>query len=152
MGSIVAILIVTSPFVFYSYVRFPDVKVWETPFFVFESKYYESVSTFMWVFLQKFVFLYLMIIWFFTSKNWWNSAILVPISMLLYQIIILFNDEFQYKDEFITDKYVIISISIAVCLFLYYIRKKLSSYIRAIGLADNITSKINELEKELHEE
>jgi hypothetical protein len=103
----------------------------------------------MWVFLQKFVWLYLMIIWFFTSKNWWNKAILCPIGMLVYQIIILLNDEIKFKDESL-DKFVVIPIAIGVCAILLVVRQKLAFYVDAISLKERIEDDINQIEKELH--
>ncbi|WP_134344400.1 hypothetical protein [Flavobacterium psychrophilum] len=102
----------------------------------------------MWVFLQKFVWFYLMIIWYFTSKNWWNKAILCPIGMLLYQIIILLNDEIKFKDEEF-DEIIIIPIIISVCLLLLIIRKKLAFYVDAISLKERLEEEINQIEQEL---
>lgn len=146
--SIIAVIIATTPIIFYSYECFPDVKIWETSFFTYTSIYYQSVSTFVWVFMQKFIFLYLMIIWFFTSKNWWNKSILVPIGMLLYQITILVNDEIHFKDVFLIDKFFILTITAVFLFFLIKIRNKLLFYINAIDLKDQIEIEISKIESE----
>ena len=146
--SIIAIVIAITPIVFYSYESFPDVKVWKTSFFTYTSLYYESVSTFVWVFLQKFIFLYLMIIWFFTSSNWWNKAILAPIGMLIYQIIILINDEVQFIETVKLDKFIILPIVIAILVFLVQMRNKLLFYINALDLKAQIENEIDKIEAE----
>lgn len=146
--SIIAIVIAITPIVFYSYESFPDVKVWETSFFTYTSLYYESVSTFVWVFLQKFIFLYLMIIWFFTSSNWWNKSILAPIGMLIYQIIILINDEVQFIETIRLDKFIILPIVIAILVFLIQMRNKLLFYINALDLKQQIENEIDKIETE----
>ena len=148
--SILIILIVICPVIFYSYSCFPDVKVWETYFFTFHSYYYESVYAFMWTFLQKFVVLYLMLIWFFTSKNWWNKAILVPIGMFLYQIVMMVNEEVVKKDEIKFDKFFIIPLVIGICILLILIRNKILFYSETLDLKDRIDNDINQIEKELH--
>ncbi len=146
--SIIAIVIAITPIVFYSYESFPDVKVWKTSFFTYTSLYYESVSTFVWVFLQKFIFLYLMIIWFFTSSNWWNKSILAPIGMLIYQIIILINDEVQFIETIRLDKFIILPIVIAILVFLIQMRNKLLFYINALDLKAQIENEIDKIETE----
>lgn len=148
--SIIAVLIIITPIIFYSYQCFPSVKTWETSLFTYTSKYYENVSTFMWVFLQKFVFLYLMIIWYFTCRYWWNKAILVPIGMLLYQTINLLNDEIKFKDEAL-DFFIVIPLSLGVCLFLIILRNKISSKIAALDLMDTIDREIEKVEKEIND-
>ncbi|CAA0235739.1 conserved membrane hypothetical protein [Tenacibaculum maritimum] len=135
VDSIVAILIIASPIVFYSYLSFPQAKTWETFLFTYESKYYEDVFTFMWVFLGKFVWFYLSLIWYFTNRNWWKHAVLIPIGMSLYQIIILLNDDIKFKDEAF-DKWFLIPFIIFICLVLVYLREKVSFYTEALDLKD----------------
>lgn len=144
----IGVLIVATPFLFYSYTRFPEVKVWETSFFTFESHYYESVKTFAWVFLQKFVFIYLLLIWFFTCREWWKNAILVPIGMLVYQMTILLSDEIFLKDQ-LKELIILLPFVAIVCFSLWFIGKRLSMYSRAFDLKDEIELRIKEVEKEL---
>lgn len=147
-GSIIAVLIGASPLVFYSYMCFPNIKVWETPFFVYTSGYYENVCTFMWVFLQKFIFLYLMVIWFFTSKNWWNKAILVPIGMMVYQIINLLNDELKFKDEAL-DAIIVLPLTVFICFVLLQIRKKLAFSLEVLDLKELVDIEIKKANDEI---
>ena len=49
---------------------------------------------------SKAVPLLLIFIWFFTCKHWWYHTLLVPITMYLYQIFSIFNDDNKYIDEF----------------------------------------------------
>tara|TARA_Y100000815_G_C13342992_1_gene500803 strand:+ start:3228 stop:3701 length:474 start_codon:yes stop_codon:yes gene_type:complete len=149
VDSILVICIVATPFIFYLYTLFPDVKRWETRFFVYESNYFESVYAFAWTFLQKFCFLWLMLIWFFTNKYWWNKALLVPIGMIFYQIIILVNDDIRLKDNQVLDKFFLIPLVVGICIALLLIRNKLSIYIQAFDLKEEIENKIKEVEKEV---
>ncbi len=149
--SLLAIAIIASPIIFYSYECFPDIKVWRTFLFTYTSHYYESVSTFVWVFLQKFIFLYLLIIWFFTSNNWFNKSILAPIGMLIYQIIGLINEEIQFIETVKIDKFVILPIVIGILVFLLQLRNKLSFYANALDLKEQIETEIYKIETDCND-
>lgn len=103
----------------------------------------------MWVFLQKFIFLYLMIIWYFTCKNWWNKSILIPIGMLLYQTINLLNDEVRFKDEGL-DAIVVIPLVFGIVAALALMRNKLNFRIIGLDLKEKIDLEIKKLEEEIN--
>lgn len=105
----------------------------------------------MWVFLGKFMWFYLALIWYFTNKNWWKHAVLVPIGMSLYQIIILLNDDIKFKDEGF-DKWILIPIIIIICAFLMYLRKRISFYADALDLKDEVEEYIEKAKLELKNE
>ena len=86
-GSIIAVCIAFSPYIFYLYEIFPNGSVWENSFFTYESKYYENVNVAAWTFLGKITPLLLLLIWFFTCKHWWYHVILVPTVMYGYQLV-----------------------------------------------------------------
>ncbi len=96
-GSIIAFLIAFSPYLFYLYEIFPDGPVWENSFFIYESKYYESVLTAAWTYLGKITPLFLLLIWFFTCKHWWYHAIFIPIAMYCFQLVSAFYQD-AYMD------------------------------------------------------
>ena len=122
-GSIIAILIAISPYIFYSYESFPDVKVWETSFFTYDSAYYGSVqSTAYWA-TSKIVSLMFLILWFFTCKEWWYHVIIIPIAMYFFQLITVFNDDAKYVDE--VEIYYVIPVMMVVIPIVYFIRIKL---------------------------
>ncbi|WP_233164231.1 hypothetical protein [Snuella sedimenti] len=100
IGSVIATLIAITPYLFYLYESVPDTKVWDTFLFTYNSGYFENANSFMYFFVSKAVPLLLIFIWFFTCRHWWYHAILVPITMFLYQIFNLFNDDIEYVDEF----------------------------------------------------
>ena len=80
-GSIIATLIAITPYIFYLHESVPDVEVWDTFLFT-----YNSASVAVWVLLGKLVPLYLLFLWFFTCRHWWYHALLVPIAMYTSQI------------------------------------------------------------------
>lgn len=54
----------------------------------------------MWILTGKLIPFILIVIWFFTNRHWWYHALLVPITMYLYQIIGLIITDTGYIDEF----------------------------------------------------
>ncbi|WNH12249.1 hypothetical protein [Thalassobellus suaedae] len=99
IGSIIATLIAITPYLFYLYESVPDTQVWDTFLFTYNSGYFESANTAMYFFVSKALPLLLIFIWFFTCRHWWFHALLVPITMYIYQIIRLFDDG-DSVDEF----------------------------------------------------
>ena len=122
MGSVVAVIIAITPYIFYSYNWFPTTNTLDLYFFTFESKYQESISVVMWFFMAKFVPLILLILWFFTCKHWWYHVLLIPMAMFVFQIVALIQQE-KYLDE--VEIYWLIPIMMLVTPFVYFIRIKL---------------------------
>ncbi|MUP45553.1 hypothetical protein E0K83_07310 [Gramella sp. BOM4] len=93
LGSLIALSIAFSPYLFYLYEIFPSTPVWENSFFTYESKYYEDVLTAAWTYLGKIVPLFLLLIWFFTCKHWWYHTILIPTGMYAFQLVVAFYED-----------------------------------------------------------
>ncbi|WP_027136468.1 hypothetical protein [Gaetbulibacter saemankumensis] len=99
IGSLIATLIALTPYFFYLYESVPDIRVWNTFLFTYDSKYYGSVLTVAWTLTGKMIPLFLFFIWFFTCRHWWYHVLLVPIAMYAYQIFITLNDDLNYVDS-----------------------------------------------------
>ena len=84
-GGIIVLLIAVSPFLFYSYKSFPESQVWETSLFTLNTSFPDWYS-FAWYFTGKAIPLYLLLLWFFTCRDWWHWIILVPIAMYSFQL------------------------------------------------------------------
>ena len=151
-GSIIAILIAITPYIFYLYESFPrDSNVWETNFFTFESII--DLYTAAWFFFGKFVPLYLLILWFLTCKHWWYHVILIPISMYIFQLISVVNNDIRYADEW--EIYWIIPIMMIVIPLVYLIRLKLfDKFVHGIDLRkiDEELEKYEAMDRELERE
>ncbi len=100
IGTLVAIFLATSPYLFYFYENVPDGPVWDNFLFTYHSLGFSSVKTTVWLLTSKVIPVLFLIIWFFTCRQWWYHAILVPISMYVYQIAAVFNEDKSYVDEF----------------------------------------------------
>ena len=138
-GSIIAILIAVSPYVFYLYEIFPDGPFWENSLFTYESKYYENVQTAIWTYLGKITPLLLLLIWFLTCKHWWYHTILVPIVMYSFQLIIAFTDDVYGEGAYILDTNGLIYLApffIGILCIVYLIRIKVFDRIYGIDLTE----------------
>ena len=96
----VALFIAVTPYLYSLYESVPETKVWHTFLFTYNSTHYGDANLAMWVLTGKLLPLILILLWFFTCRHWWYHALLVPVVMYSYQIIVFFNDEYTYIDEF----------------------------------------------------
>ncbi len=138
-GSVIAVLIAVSPYIFYLYEIFPDGRFWENALFTYESKFYEDVQTAMWTYLGKITPLMLLLIWFFTCKHWWYHAILVPIVMYAFQLFVAFTDDFYGEGAYSLDTNGLIYLApffIVILSIVYLIRIKVFDRIYGIDLTE----------------
>ena len=139
LGSIVAVLIAFSPYLFYLYEIFPDGPVWENSFFTYESKYYLNVLTAAWTYLGKMTPLFLLLIWFFTCKHWWYHVILVPTIMYGYQLIVAFYEDAYMDTSIFMDTNQLIYLApffIIILSIVYLVRIKIFDRIYGIDLSE----------------
>ncbi len=139
LGSIIALLIAFSPYLFYLYEIFPSTPVWENSFFTYESKYYENVLTAAWTYLGKITPLFLLLIWFFTCKHWWYHVILIPAVMYAYQLIITFYDDYYLDSAFFMDTNGLIYLApffIIILSIVYLIRIKIFDRVYGLDLSE----------------
>ena len=130
IGGVIVLFISISPLIFYSYRSFPDIQIWETPFFTAETAFY-SWFDFAWYFVGKFVPLYLLLFWFFTCKHWWHWIILGPIAMYSFQLWGIVNES-QNLDEL--ELVYILPLMMILVPAVYLIRAKLFNSIRGNDL------------------
>ena len=145
IGGVIATLIAICPYIFYLHESVPDVKVWSTSFlgikFTYSSGYYDSAGVAIWVLLGKIVPLYLTLIWFFTCRHWWYHALLIPISMYVYQIFEAINKDAEYID---TNQLIyLIPIMAIIIPSIYLIRARIFNSI------NEVNKSMQELEDEL---
>ncbi len=99
IGSIIATFIAITPYLFTIWENFPEEQTWETFLGTYTSPYYENIQILVWTLLGKFIPLLLLIIWIFTCRHWWYHVLLVPISMYIYHIITIINDDLMFSEE-----------------------------------------------------
>ncbi len=132
-GSFIILIIIFTPYLLYIHQNIPaSSENYETIFGVIKGGLFKYVQTYIYFLLSKFVPLLLLIIWFLTNKHWWVHAIIIPISVYLFQLISVINDGEQYADEI--DFIYTVPIAVIVVVILYFLRSKLAIYILAVDL------------------
>src|SRR5690606_1960242 len=124
-GSIIALIIAASPYIFYSYESFPKEQTWETFLFTYHSNWYKMVYVSVWTMMGKFVPLFLLIIWFITCKHWWYHVILIPIGMFAFQLFSVINDDASFVDE--VEIWWLFPIMLVIIPLVYLIKAKLAN-------------------------
>ena len=145
LGSVIAFSIAFSPYIFYLYEIFPDGPVWENSLFIYESKYYLNVTTAMWTYFGKITPLFLLLIWFFTCKHWWYHAILIPISMYVFQLVVAFYEDFYLVVNPIDSNQLIYlaPFFFLILLVLYTVRTQIFDRIYGIDLSELNETDVN---------
>jgi len=133
ISSIIILIIISTPYLLYIYKSFPiEIENWETPFWLIKGGYYGSARMFIHSFFTKFVPLLLLFIWFITNKHWWTHALIIPISVYLFQLIAVINDSELYLDE--VEFIYTVPFLVLILVILYFVRSKISIYIQAVDL------------------
>ena len=133
--SIALVFIVITPFLFKLHEYFPHTSDETVTFlgYVIDRNGFGDVSTYVWFLLNKFIPLYLLIIWFFTCKHWWYHIILIPICMYAFQIFeVIYSDDLYIE----TDNVLwLLPICMVIIPFVYFVRVKLyDKYVHGIDL------------------
>lgn len=137
IGSAVAILICLSPFLLYIHTLIPEDLITMDVFFgVINDGQFGSVQVFIFMIFNKFVPLFILTLLYITNKNWWGQVILIPIATYLFQLMsILLNSSSSVDEiEFIY----VIPIMVIILVPLYYIRKNLGIYLKALDLKEEM--------------
>lgn len=133
IGSLMVILIISTPYLLYFYQNIPeDIKTLDTVFGPIKNGYYATVQVFIYTLFSKFVPLLLLFIWFVTNKTWWVHALIIPITVYLFQLIAVINDSELYVDE--VEFIYTVPFLVVIVVILYFIRSKISIYIQAVDL------------------
>lgn len=133
-GSIVALLIAATPYIFYLYESFPETDTWETFLFTYKTQAYKQIYVMAWTLMGKLIPLLLLFIWFITCKHWWYHVILIPIGMYLFQFISAANYDIQFIDE--VEIWFLIPVMAIIVPLVYLIRAKLFAQMHGNNLDD----------------
>ena len=128
-GSLIIAFMLFIPYAFYLYKSFPDVETYEIFEWTFTSNYFESVRYFIYNILIKLIPLTLLLIWFTTCKHWWYYSIAIPISIYIFQLISVINDDVEFNDEY--EFVYSLPISIIILTILYFLRSKIGIFLKA---------------------
>lgn len=94
--------------------------------------------------------LLLLILWFFTCRDWWYHVILIPIAMYTFQLISVINDDSKTVDE--VEIYYVLPVMMIIVPIVYFIRIKLfDKYVYGIDLK-KIDAELAEYERKEKEQ
>ncbi|WP_152611538.1 hypothetical protein [Psychroserpens damuponensis] len=123
IGSLIGTYVAITPFLFYLYEYVPNTQVWETFLFTYDSNLWGDANLSMWILTGKAVPFVLLLIWFFTNRNWWYHALIVPIVMYAFQIVGLIYNDIANVDEL--DWLYMIPLMAIIIPSIYLIRAKM---------------------------
>jgi len=135
LESAAVFFIAISPFLYKLYDYLPEDPQAEVSLFgfVLDNNGFHDVSTYVWFMMSKIVPLYLMILWFLTSRNWWYHIILIPMAMYAFQLF----EVIYSRDDVIDAENIwwLIPICMVIVPFVYFIRLGLvDKYVHGIDL------------------
>ena len=129
-GVLLSLFLISTPFLFYIYKYAPaDATEWDTLFGVIKSGNFSNVQSFMHALFTKLTFILLTSIWFVTCRNWWKYAILVPLTMFLFQLSGVINYQIKFIDEF--DFWYSIPLILPVLILLIFISYRVGKHSQA---------------------
>lgn len=144
LGVLLSLFLIATPFLFYIYKFAPsDDKEWNTFFGAITSGGFGSVQAYMHALFTKITFVSLTGIWFLTSNNWWKYAILVPLTMFLFQLSGVINYKIQYIDEF--DFWYSLPLILPIVIFLGYISYRLGKSVSSEDLKTQLDEEITNM-------
>ena len=147
LGYAIWIFLVVSPFLFYLYRIAPrDSQEWNVGLFTINSGGFQNVSFFFHALFTKLILCSITTLWFFTCQNWWRYAILVPITMFLFQLTGVLNQNIEYIDEY--DFWYSLPVVLPIIVFLVFSSMKIKKYTLTLDLKDEIDNEIAKMKNE----
>lgn len=116
--------------------------------FTIRSYYFEDIGTLVYILKMKVYLIIMSVVWYFTSKEWWKSSILVIITIEVLKLISAFSPNQRYMDEieFISS----LPITIPIIVLLIYISKKIKSFNHTRLIRNEVDKEIDKLFFEIY--
>ncbi|OWP83022.1 hypothetical protein BWK59_12755 [Flavobacterium davisii] len=114
-------------------------------FFTYKSIYYKSIYVLSWALVQKFIIIFLLLVWYITNKNWWRYSLAVPCFMFIYQSIYMIVEDSKPQDEIANNCFFVISITLIVLLVLHLLSEKIRRKVNLINISKLVDNEINEI-------
>ena len=143
-----AFLIISAmPFFFYAY-RLISTDTTEFNFLglTIEAGAHGNMNYYAYYFFGKLTFFMAFVIWYLTCHHWWKYAILIPISMLVFQMAGLVNTSVQVIDEF--DFWYSIPVVVPVVVILLAAAKRMKPYAYGLDLKEQLEKEIEDVRNE----
>ncbi|MGV6830331.1 MAG: hypothetical protein ACWA5P_02055 [bacterium] len=148
-GLIISIILVLSPAIFYLHTFIPEKEVWKTKYFTLHSGGFGYVHVFIYHLIAKLTLVFGTTLWFFTNRNWWRYALLVPLVVFLYQLVGVINVSSETISEL--DFFKALPITLPIIILLIIASRRLNFLTQAMDLKDEISSQITNIKRKKHE-
>ncbi|WP_299431506.1 hypothetical protein [uncultured Aquimarina sp.] len=145
-GVIISAILIATPFLFYLYRFAPKSDSWDLGLFIIYSGGFKSVIGFVHAFFTKVTFLIITTIWFFTARQWWRFAILIPFGMFFFQLSGVINQNIRYTDDFSFWKSLIILGPILIGMIMYSI--KLNQKTQLLDIREQVKKEMEAIKNE----
>ncbi len=139
---LILLIITILPFSFYIEKFIPD-NLLEMDLFGFEFQ----LTNVVWYLALKIYLIVILSIWYFTCRNWWKIAILVPLTIEFLKLIRFFNNNNEKFDE--NDFLTSLPITIPILFILFFISFRLRKILIADKIRNDMSSEIEQVFKEL---
>ena len=109
-----------------------------------------DISDMIYFTKMKFIIIFFSIIWYFTCRHWWKSAILAIITIELLKLFSALNSNQSHVDEI--EFYSSLPLTVPIILIIIFIAKRINDYNLNENLRYELDNNINEIFFELHKE
>lgn len=120
-----------------------DTIIRRTTLFTFQANHFSSVQIFMSVFSTKLHMFVTLTLWFFSCKFWWRYAILIPFSVITFQLLQLCTNKSLWVDE--NEIRMTLTLVLPLIIFMVWISKKINYYLRTWELRMFLEKEIQSL-------
>lgn len=136
-GYLMFFLIISIVFIARIYKLTPrDATTWNLGFMEIGSFEFQSVRIFFWFTLIKVTSFIILTIWFLSSRYWWKYFLLIPLTIVSYQIIAVFNVNEKFVHE--NEVWQAFPVLIPLMLFLVFLSFKLNNFTKVEKLKNKI--------------
>lgn len=116
-----------------------DEKVWDLGLLQIQSYEFLSVRIFLWFTMLKVSTFIMLTIWFLTTRYWWKYFLLIPITIVSYQLIATFNVDIASTHE--TEIWSALPVLLPLLLFLTFLSVKINNFTKVEKIKNNIKVK-----------
>lgn len=141
---VIIIILLLSPLWFYYYLLFPnDILMEAIPYYADTEMSDANLQMMLWFLSNKLLVFICLCIWFFTNKNWWKYAILIPLTVVLYQIDESFNIHSSSIDEH--EIFRALPVIIPILVFIIWLSTKFSAYVTTMDIKARIDTEVEKI-------
>jgi len=146
--SAIFFVLISLPFLLYAHEFIPDgMLTFQYGILKIDSFGFIDVSTFVWYAAIKLAIFVGLTLWFFTCKYWWKYSILVPFSLLCYQLLEIFRPGATKVDEY--EVWYALPVLVPLLFFMIWASAKVKYFSATYDLHEAIEKEVRLLIREI---